>query len=371
MGGDALSGIRAGQSSLTVDAGAVAFGAATENHWWGPGIRGALVLSNQAAGFGHLFVRTARPLRTPVGSVEARWVAGALRDSRFYAPEHGGERGWRTFSGAAVVVSPSRALSLGVARSVYAPADGAMDALAGGALVFTRWDQIGAIYPDPSEQITSLFGRLVMPEAGMEVYAEWARTRLPINVRDLVELPEHTQGYTLGLQWLRPAGPGDFRLQAEHTYLEESPTYAWRENGSWYASSQVPQGYTNEGQVLGSPIGPGGSGQWLAADWLRGRGRAGVFLQRVRWAQDAYYDQPGGFNRYLAYDVSLFGGARAAWAVGGIRMDAEYALEHRWNIFFQNDAANFRERKLGIRARNHQLRLRFTAAAPRLGRRAD
>ncbi|HEU4882878.1 MAG TPA: capsule assembly Wzi family protein [Longimicrobium sp.] len=369
MGGDALSGVGAGQSSLTVRAGAVAFGAATENQWWGPAIRSALVLSNQAPGFGHLFLRTARPLRTPVGRVEARWVAGALRDSRFYAPAHGGgERGWRTFSGAAVVVAPSSGLSLGVARTVYAPADGAMDALAGGALVFTRWDQIGAIYPDPSEQITSFFGRLLMPRAGMEVYAEWARTRLPINFRDLLEVPEHSQGFTLGLQWLRPAGSGDLRLQAEHTYLEESPTYAWRQNGSWYASDQVPQGYTNDGQVLGSPVGPGGSGQWLAVDWLRGRGRAGVYLQRVRWDQDAYYDQPGGFNRYLAYDVSLFGGARAAWAVGGVRLDAEYALEHRWNIFYQNDALEFTQRKLGIRARNHTLRLRFTAAAPRLGR---
>lgn len=369
MGGDAVTGVRAGQSSLTVRAGAVAFGAATENQWWGPGIRSALVLSNQAAGFGHLFVRTARPLRTPVGSLEARWVAGALRDSRFYAAEHGGgERGWRAFSGAAVVLAPSRQLSLGIARSVYAPADGAMDAVSRGALVFTRWDQIGAVYPDPSEQITSFFGRLVMPEAGMEVYAEWARTRLPIDTRDLLELPEHSQGYTIGLQWLRPVGAGDLRIQAEHTYLEESPTYAIRENGSWYASAQVPQGYTNEGQVLGSPVGPGGSGQWLAAEWLRGRGRAGVFLSRVRWAQDAYYDQPGGFNKYLAYDVSVFGGVRAAWAVRGVRLDAEYALEHRWNIFFQSDAIDFTDRKDAVRARNHTLRLRFTAAAPRLGR---
>jgi hypothetical protein len=367
MGGDAVSGVRAGQSSLTVRAGAVAFGAATENQWWGPGMRSALVLSNQAPGFGHVFVRTARPLRTPVGGVEARWVSGALRDSPWYAAAHGGERGWRAFSGAAVVVAPSRALSLGVARSVYAPADGAMDALSRGALVFTRWDQIGALYPDPSEQITSFFGRLLMPEAGMEVYAEWARTRLPINFRDLLQTPEHSQGYTIGLQWLRPLGSTDLRIQAEHTYLEESPTYALRSNGSWYASDQVPQGYTHEGQVLGSPVGPGGSGQWAAAEWLRGRGRAGVFLARVRWAQDAYYDQPGGFNKYLAYDVSMFGGVRAAWAVRGVRLDAEYALEHRWNIFFQSDAINFLDRKDAVRARNHTLRLRFTAAAPRLG----
>jgi hypothetical protein len=369
MGPDAVSGVRAGQSSLTVDAGAVAFGAATENQWWGPGIRSALVLSNQAPGFGHLFLRTARPLRTPIGSVEARWVAGALRDSRWYAPAHGGgERGWRSFSAAAVVLSPSPGLSLGVARSVYAPAEGAMDALSGGALVLTRWDQTGAADQDTSEQITSFFGRLVMPAAGMEVYAEWARTRLPLSFGDLLEAPEHTQGFTLGLQWLRPMRRGDLRLQAEHTYLEESPTFAWRENGSWYASRLVPQGYTNEGQVLGSPVGPGGSGQWFAADWLRGRGRGGVFLARVRWAQDAYYDQPGGFNKYLAYDVSMFGGVRAAWALRGVRMDAEYALEHRWNVFFQNDANNFLERRNNVRARNHMLRLRFTAAAPRLGR---
>jgi len=369
MGGGPLTGVRAGQSSLTLQAGPLAVGAASENEWWGPGIRSALVLSNQAPGFGHLFARTARPLRTPAGRLEARWLAGALRDSRWYAPAHGGgERGWRSFSAAAVVLSPARTLSLGVARSVYAPADGMMDALSGGALVFTRWDQTGSPTDEPSEQITSLFGRMVFPAAGMEVYAEWARTRLPLNVRDLLEQPEHSQGYTIGLQWLRAMGSGELRLQAEHTYLEESPTYAWRVNGSWYASAVVPQGYTNEGQVLGSPVGPGGSGQWLAADWLRGRGRTGLFLARVRWDQDAYYDQPGGFNRYLAYDVSLFGGVRTAVPLGRVRFDAEYALEHRWNIFYQNDAVNFLDRKRGIRARNHMLRLRFTADAPRLGR---
>ena len=368
MGGEPLAGVRAGQSSLTLQAGPVAVGAATENQWWGPGIRSALVLSNQAPGFGHLFARTARPLRTPAGTLEARWLAGARRDSRWYPRAHGGERGWRSFSAAAVVLSPSRTLSLGVARSVYAPAEGMGDALSGGALVFTRWDQTGAPTREPSEQITSFFGRMVMPRAGMEVYAEWARTRLPLTVRDLLELPEHSQGYTLGLQWLRAMGAGELRLQAEHTYLEESPTYAFRSNGSWYASAVVPQGYTHEGQVLGSPVGPGGSGQWVAADWLRGRGRAGLFLARVRWDQDAYYDQPGGFNRYLAYDVSMFGGARAAVALRGVRLDAEYAFEHRWNVFFQNDAVNFLDRKRGIRARNHMLRLRFTAAAPRLGR---
>ncbi|HYR08219.1 MAG TPA: capsule assembly Wzi family protein, partial [Longimicrobium sp.] len=367
-GDEAMTELRPGQSSLTLRAGPVEVGAGTENEWWGPGIRNALVLSNQAAGFGHLFARTARPLRTPIGGVEARWLSGALRDSRWYGPARGGD-GWRSLSAAALVLSPTAGLSLGVARSVMAPADGAGDALAGGADVLTRWKgEADPATPDRFEQITSLFARAVLPAEGAEVYVEWARTRLPINLRDLLEAPEHSQGYTVGLQWLRPAGSGEVRLQAEHTYLEESPTFAWRSNGSWYASAAVPQGYTHQGQVLGAAVGPGGSGQWLAVDWLRGRGRGGVFLGRVRWAEDAYKDKPGGPNLFLAHDVSVFGGVRAALARGPVRVDAEYALERRYNYLFQNDAFNFLDRDRAVNVSNHTLRLRLSTAAPRLGR---
>jgi Capsule assembly protein Wzi len=357
-----------GQSSLTVDAGPLAFGAATENQWWGPGVRNALVLSNQAAGFAHLFARTARPLATPVGTVDARWISGALRDSEWYARARGGERGWRSFSAAAVVIAPTPGVTLGMARSVYAPADGAGDALAGGADVFTRWSgSADSTAAHPFEQITAFWLRLAMPAEGAEAYLEWARTRLP-GLRGVLEEPEHSQGYTLGLQWLRPAGAGDVRLQVEHTYLEESPTWAWRNNGSWYASAAVPQGYTHEGQLLGASVGPGASGQWLAVDWLRGRGRAGAFMGRYRWAEDARYDKPGGPEKYLDHDASLFGGVRAALVAGGVRVDAEYALERRWNYLFQSDATNFLNRNQAVHVWNHALRLRFTAGAPRLGR---
>ncbi|HST57800.1 MAG TPA: capsule assembly Wzi family protein [Longimicrobium sp.] len=368
MGDGSLGQVRPGQSSLTVTAGPVAVGAATENEWWGPGIRNALLLSNQAAGFGHLFVRTARPLRTPVGQVEARWISGALRDSEWYARERGTARGWRSLSAAALVVSPWRTLSLGLARTVHTPADGAGDALAGGARVFTRWKEEGdPVDPDRYEQITALWGRVVVPQQGAEFYVEWARTRLPINTRALLETPEHTQGYTLGLQWLRPAGSGEIRLQAEHTYVEESPTFAFLYQGSWYASRTVPQGYTHEGQVLGASVGPGASGQWLAVDWLRGRGRGGAFVGRIRWAEDAYYDKPGGPNTFLGHDVSMMGGLRGAIAVGPLRLDAEYTLQKRYNYLFQSEATAFSNRNLTQNVLNHTLRLGVSTAAPRLG----
>lgn len=368
MGDGSLARVHPGQSSLTVTAGPVAAGAATENEWWGPGVRNALLLSNQAAGFGHLFLRTARPLRTPVGSVEARWIAGALRDSEWYARERGVKRGWRSLSGAAIVLSPWRTLALGLARTVQTPADGAGDALGGGARVFTRWKEEGdPADPNRFEQITALWARVIVPQEGAEFYVEWARTRLPINTRALMETPEHTQGYTVGLQWQRPLRGGELRLQAEHTYLEESPTYAWLTTGSWYASNAVPQGYTHEGQVLGASVGPGASGQWFAADWLRGRGRGGVFLGRIRWAEDAYYDKPGGPEYVYGHDVSVFGGLRGVFALGPVRLDAEYTLQRRYNYLFQSEAVSYQNRDDTQNVLNHTLRLGFTTSLPRLG----
>lgn len=362
MGTDEMVQLRPGQSSLTVSGGPLAFGAATENQWWGPGIRNALLLSNGAPGFGHLFLRTARPLATPVGRVEARWLAGALRDSEWFAAANGGgERGWRSFSAAALVLSPSPTLSLGIARSVMAPADGAGGALGGAADVFSRWEGAAdSTLADPFEQITAVWGRLVLPREGAEVYLEWARTRLP-SLRGLLETPEHSQGYTFGLQWLPPQTGGNVRIQAEHTYAEESPTYAWRENGSWYASAAVPQGYTHEGQLLGGSIGPGASGQWFAVDWLRGGGRGGVFIGRYRWNEDARYDKEGGAELYLDHDASLFGGVRGAFALGPVRVDAEWALERRWNYLFQSDATDFNNRELATHVWNNTFRLRFSA----------
>lgn len=362
FGPDAFTRIYPGQSSLTLRAGAVAIGAATENQWWGPGVRNAIVFTNQAAGVPHLFLRTARPLATPLGPLEAKWVAGALRASAWTAAPR--EDGWRSLSAVGLTLRPGGGgLALGVARAVYARADGAGDALGAGADAFTRWGGAGdTLQARPFEQITSLFGRWVFPREGAEIYAEWARYRLPGSLRDVLESPEHTQGWVLGGQWLRPAGAGAVRLQAELTYLERDPTYASQPIGSWYASAAVPQGYTQEGQVIGASAGPGGSAQWAAVDWMRGLGRAGVFLGRNRWANDAYYDQPGSqISRYRGHDVTLFGGVRAAWAMGPLIVGADYTLGKRFNYLFQNTSTSVLEIDgKAVDVVNHTLELRLS-----------
>jgi hypothetical protein len=350
FGEDAFTKASPGQSSLVVAAGPADLGVATENQWWGPGLRNALVMSNNAPGFAHLFARTASPLRTRVGSFEARWLVGGLRESAYYDTVR--DNNLRSISGAVITYSPALDpwLTLGLARTVVGPAAGTGDALSHALRVFRSWERRDSAaqldWEPDSDQIISLFGRWVLPEDGAEVYFEWARHELPVSIRDLLLTPHHTQGYTIGLQWARPAAPGIVRLQGEITQLEQSATFKQRPFDPFYTGRAAPQGYTHRGQILGAAIGPGSSSQWLAVDLLRDRTRLGLFGGRVRWENDAFYASPSpdparGHRTPHAHDVSVLGGVRGGYVVAGLELSAELTLARRYNYLFQNPDRGF------------------------------
>jgi hypothetical protein len=360
FGDESETALFAGESSLTLRLGPLEAGAATESQWWGPGARTALLLTNQAGGFPHALLRTARPVRTPLGDLEGRWIAGRLSSSAYDTASTGRHR---SLSAAALVLSPGAGLSLGAARVVYQPVDGrsvAEDA----ADVFFRWRGAGdATQDQPYEQMSSLFFRWVMPAEEAEVYAEVGRRRLP-TPRALLERPEDTQGYVLGFTWARPARAGRVVLAGEATYLEQSATYRANPPLSWYAGRAVPQGYTHRGQVLGSFVGPGASGQWLSVDYVARRAQAGVSLTRVRWANDAYYDKPGGTpSVYRGHDVSVLSTLRGGLAVGPAWVEADWTFGPRFNFLFQNTSTSFLDNE-SVSPRNHTLRLNVSFIPP-------
>ena len=349
FGNESLATLRPGQSVLEADLGAVHAGASTENQWWGPGIHNAIVMSSQAEGIPHLFARTGRPLRTPIGAVEARWIAGGLVESLYFDTISTNDV--RPLSGivATLAVAAEPNLTLGVARVVYSRGGGAGDVPARAFDVFTWWDRppLEADSADVAadsaayerDQILSLFARWVFPDDGFELYGEWSRAVLPSSFSDFINQPNHTQAYTLGVQWARPVqGEDVVRLQSELSYLEESPASITRPGKPYYVSETIVQGYTHRGQVVGAAIGPGGSSQWVAGDYLANEWQAGLFLGRIRWDNDVYYD-PGRIS-YVAHDVSVFGGVRGGRRVGRSFVLGEITTGQRYNYRFQNPENN-------------------------------
>ena len=344
-----------GQSTALVSAGSFELGASTENEWWGPGLRNAIVLSNNAPGFPHLFFRTGRPLNTRLGALELRWLVGGLKESNFF--DTVANNNTRSISAISAVLQPKSNpnLSIGVARSVYATAK--------------RWNQIPWRWFDvfartsPSENhigdstrtlrdhFYSLFARWVLPDNGLEVNVEWARLRFPRSLRDALIAPNHTQAYTIGAQWRSPAWRGgSFRLQTEITDQEQSATFRDGPLDSWYTSRRVIQGYTNRGEMLGASIGPGASTQWLAIDYLKPAWRIGAFGGRIRWNEDVHSNF--GFPDYASYcnfDVSIYPGVRAAARGRFGALTADLTLQNRLNAFFQNAGGCPFDRKLDIR----------------------
>src|SRR5688500_9055914 len=341
FGGDAITRIYPGQSSLSIRAGPIEAGAATENNWWGPALINPIVLGDNAAGFPHAFLRTAHPVNTILGRLEARWIVGGLKESDFFNNSPDNDVRALSAIGIAWERNAASGLTLGFLRAVFSVGTGYSDVPGSAFDVLTNTGHPNAraisdstMIPG-SDQIFSLFARWALPRYGLESYVEWGRAEFPISLRDFLKQPEHSRGYTTGLQWSRPIGTDSrFRVQGEVTNVEQSSTFRFRPIGSFYTSRAVVQGYTNEGQVIGAGIGPGSSAQWLAADFFKGNWQVGATAGRLRFNNDAFFLR--GYAHRCGHDVTTYPGIRAAYANSYFRLRADFASATRYNTFFQN-----------------------------------
>jgi hypothetical protein len=344
FGGQPISQLHPGQSSLMLDVRNATIGLSTENEWWGPGIRNALILSNNGPGFEHAFIRNNRPIDTRIGVFHARWIFGTLRESRYF--DFDSTNNLRSISLLGITWTPrwDSGLTLGFARSVFGPSKRPLDAVRDAFQVFADVGHPNARpYLDSTitpgrDQLISFFFRWAFPKDGFEAYAEWARTEIPRSIRDFLIYPNHSQGYTLGLQWLGDTLRWNARLhaEAEFTFLEQSTTYRHREIGSWYTSRAVVQGYTNRGQSLGAAIGPGSSSQWIALDYVLPTWQIGAYVNRIRWMNDAMSQRDYGPSGWCQHDVSLLPGIRGAKQTPFGNVAFDYSSGWRLNIFFEN-----------------------------------
>lgn len=337
-GEQSFSRVAPGQNHIRFDGDRLSFGVSTENLWWGPALHNPLVLSNTAPGFPHLFLGSRAPISTPIGDVEAQLIWGELYESDHFDGITRNDR--RAIGGFIVDLQPRPipGLFLGFARAHVATAgpDG-LSAIARVGQPFaapaSRHEIDGRT---PSYRLLSLFARWAPPGSGFEAWVEWASDAAWNDLADFVREPERGQAYTLGVQRAMPLGERWLRVYGELSHLTGSTRLA-REGGNhaFYTDPNVPQGHTHRGQLLGAFIGPGADAQLLGADLYGSRGRVGLFLERIRRDEDAFYAIHAPFYAtQRGHDVELIAGFRHLIFLPHFDLNWSVGYGHRTNRGF-------------------------------------
>jgi hypothetical protein len=327
-----------GQSSINLTFGPILAGLSNENLWWGPGIRNALILSNNAPGFKHLTFNTIRPIKTYIGYIEGQIMAGRLESSGFpnlattslpdgtnlLAPK---TNDWRYFTGFNINYHPKwiAGLTLGLIRTFDAYGKD-VKGFSGYFPFFTPYSKqsttggteaggIGDAFP--RDQYTSFYARWLFTKTQAEIYFEYGLNDNSYNLTDFAQSPDHSRTYIFGLRKMIPInGTNDQHIlfSGEITQLSQSVDRLVRDAGGGYIHSEVTQGHTNEGQVMGAGTGSGGNLQSIDISWMSGLKRLGVGFER--------YEHDVDFYRTAFPDIN---GNSRKW------VDFAFALQGEWN----------------------------------------
>ncbi|MBM3413082.1 MAG: capsule assembly Wzi family protein [Bacteroidetes bacterium] len=346
-----------GQSSAKILFDHFSVGLSNENIWWGPGRRNALVMTNNAPGFLHADVKTAKPVKTIFGSIEMQAVFGKLDSSGVEPVEN--LRQQQYWPGAYIPKENIRRQLLGFVFS-WKPR-WIKHLHIGYAAAYYGYETYENATGDPiplypysmtipkgkGAKMGSLFFRYAMPEDGAEIYGEFGRAdRLPTPWN----LTEDTipVGYVFGLRkWMKLRGQNHIEVSMELSHLQlPDPRLTFNavspfgipKVSSWYTHPQVRQGYTNHGQLLGAGIGPGGNSQFLGISWINGQNRIGVHGERwVHNNEMNYYQNLSsalGYGPHFKYWASFTYGAHAQVRVKNLFLSAAYnvgkSLNYQW-----------------------------------------
>ncbi|MBI4500116.1 MAG: hypothetical protein HY700_03045 [Gemmatimonadetes bacterium] len=336
-----------GQTDIRFAASWFTAGISSENAVWGPAFRNPIILSATAEGFPHVDLGTGRAARTPLGRVESRLVWGRLTESAYF--DTVSTNNARLFTGFTLALEPRwlPGLTLGLTRVLYMPWDDSLH-FVDFVDVFQPFfkNQIATSTnpegTDNRDQLLSLIARWVLPESGFEAYVEWARNDHSRNLRDFLIEPDHSQAWTAGFQKAMVGSGTRSRLRGEWTHLGRPSTFQVRADPTYYVHFLVRQGYTERGQLLGAGIGPGSDSQHLGFDRYLSSGRWGVFIQRVRYDDDAYYTLFGPTRYREGHQIELTGGLSLMRRVGKIDVTGAMALSRELNRYYvvENDVTN-------------------------------
>ena len=285
------------------------------------GARYDLLIGADAPGIPRVFVRTSRPVPTRVGSFAATLFFGTLTESRYFDDTTSNDL--RSMSAWNVAWSPgdSGGFTLGIAHAAQRAGSwfGGSDSL---ERVHGRAQQINEIYAQYRD-----------PASGIRAWTEIGRAGALPTISRFFEVPYQGLAYIIGVERALATRYGAVLVSFEASNLEQPSDVRGEVRQDFYTSANIPQGWSQRGQPLGHPAGPGSNSQWLSVDWIRGQWSLGTFVDRVRWNEDALFRQYP--NRH---DITVRGGVRGGIVWRGQELMLEGSLGHRLNYLFQNGA---------------------------------
>ncbi len=277
-----------GATALSLEVTGLVLGLSNEAQWWGPAQHYPLMLGNNAGGFPHAFLQTARPFDLRLARLHGRLISGRLDQSKYSPVQQGETR--RFAAAAAVVVLPKGlpGLEVGVHRfseRIWPRGGIALSHILRPFATGVSVDYRTNVWEE--NQLAGAFFRWALPPAGFEFYGEVIREDFARDLRHYIVEPDDLMGRVFGFQrvWERTDG-SVLSLRGEVVSSEVHHS----ERGDRFRDGRLPprplpryqhgtvrQGHTQRGQILASPTAYGGSGWTLGLD---------VYSQKGRWSLD-------------------------------------------------------------------------------------
>ena len=355
-GSGPYSSFNPGQSELRLNYAGFTVGFGTENHKFGPAEIQNLLMSDNASGFPMLDIGTQGPYRTPFGAFEARFFWGQTSSSQYWESDGSIDR--YLYNGGLLSYSPPflQGMSFGFQRVFKSPWSTMNSWKLFEFFDDTVWKQDRAqFYGDgPSsepdiKQDLSFTWEWRVPQTGTRAYLEWGRNDHSINLQDFLMQPDHDSGFVAGIQQkFALEGNSDILVTFEMANVGTNIGDTMRPSGSWYTSLPVVGGYTEDGQVMGAPMGPGSNTQELDVYYRSGTYFLGLGVQRWLYDADYFYsvtntsyaENPNG---YMTYDMLISGTVRAGIELDEVELGASvtYTKDYDRNFVVGNDVNNW------------------------------
>lgn len=363
FGASAYSRLDPGESTLRIDAAGVGAGISTASQWWGPTTEFSYILSNNAGGFPHVFLGTAKPANIGFGTVHGQVQYGYLYQSPFSPAtgkdyfqsfEHAGKVRFMAGLVGVMTIRGAPGLEFGGGRFFHSATDSTgitwknlrlpWENLLKSRLKAEDTVVFGDVRSLIQNQLASVYFRWAPPAKGMEIYGEYGREDFSADVRDFMLEPDHSSTFNLGFRkaWAKGARINAFRGEV---FSYEAPSSGrTRGEGLIYVHQPLSQGHTYKGQLLGANVAVGSGMAYLFAfERFTDTGKLKIFTSRVTQHELPTRNNPqysSGPALEKAVDVEHSIGAELSRFVGPFDVSGRVILTSDMNRYFLNDKSN-------------------------------